>query len=92
MTCSTCHNAHLTQQNAAAYSPACLSCHKAQQCGKFKTLGAQIAKNCVDCHMPLQQSQVLFSELNGEELQPLVRNHQIAIYPSATMPKPAPNQ
>jgi hypothetical protein len=92
MTCSTCHNVHLPQQDAAAYSPTCLSCHKAQQCGKFKTLGAQITKNCVDCHMPLQKSEVLFSELNGEELQPLVRNHQIAIYPSATLPKPASGQ
>ena len=89
MTCSTCHNTHAPQQEAAAYSTACLSCHKAQQCGKFKTLGAQIAKNCVDCHMPLQKSEVLFSELNGEELQPLVRNHQIAIYPNATAPKAA---
>ena len=90
MTCSTCHNTHAPQQDAAAFSPTCLTCHKAQQCGKFKTLGAQIAQNCVDCHMPLQKSEVLFSELNGEELQPLVRNHQIGIYPSATVPKPAP--
>jgi hypothetical protein len=86
MTCSTCHNVHTPQQNAAAFSTTCLSCHKAQQCGQFKTLGAKIAGNCVDCHMPLQKSQVLFSELNGEELQPLVRNHQIAIYPSTAAP------
>lgn len=90
MTCSTCHNTHTPQQDASAYSTACLSCHRAQQCGKFKTLGAQIAKNCVDCHMPLQKSEVLFSELNGEELQPLVRNHQIAIYSNVTAPKAAP--
>jgi len=39
----------------------------------------------VDCHMPLQESEVLFSETNGRKLKPRVRNHQIGIYPGQTI-------
>jgi hypothetical protein len=80
MTCSTCHNVHVEQHNAAAFSSKCLSCHQAKSCGEYPKLGEQIKNNCVDCHMPLQRSETLFSESNGQKLQPLVRNHRIAIY------------
>jgi hypothetical protein len=36
--------------------------------------------------MPLQSSQVLFSDNTGKHLEPLVRNHQIAVYPEAKAP------
>jgi hypothetical protein len=57
-----------------------LTCHKAQQCGQYQKLGEQITHNCVDCHMPLQESETLVSASNGRELKPRVRNHRIAIY------------
>lgn len=81
MTCETCHNVHQVQRDAASFSRYCLNCHNAQQCGKFATIGAQIAKNCVDCHMPLRKSQALFSNSNDQMLQLPVRDHDIAIYP-----------
>jgi hypothetical protein len=81
MTCTTCHDAHLTQRDAAAFSPRCLTCHQAKQCGEFSKIGEKITSNCIDCHMPLQESQVLFSKTNGTKVQPQVRNHTIAIYP-----------
>ena len=81
MTCSTCHNVHTPQRDVASFSSHCLTCHKAEDCGKFPELGHAIASNCIDCHMPLQQSQTLISNSHGGELKPLVRNHQIAIYP-----------
>jgi hypothetical protein len=80
MTCATCHNVHEEQRDAAAFSTYCLNCHKAEQCGKFKSLGAAIKKNCVDCHMPLKKSAMLFSDSNDQTLQLPVRDHRIAIY------------
>jgi hypothetical protein len=82
MTCSTCHNVHTQQRDVASFSKHCLTCHKPEECGKFPELGPSIANNCIDCHMPLQQSQTLISNSKGGQLKPLVRNHQIAIYPA----------
>jgi hypothetical protein len=83
MTCSTCHDVHTVQRDAAAFSPRCLSCHQPQQCGEYPKMGEQIAKDCVNCHMPLQESKVLFSNTNGKKIVPMVRNHRIAIYPES---------
>jgi hypothetical protein len=80
MTCSTCHDVHKPQLDAAAFSPHCLSCHQATQCGEYARMGEQIVRNCIDCHMPLQESRVLFSNTGGKKLTPMVRNHRIAIY------------
>jgi hypothetical protein len=80
MTCSTCHDAHKPQLDAAAFSPHCLSCHQPRQCGEYARMGDQIVRNCIDCHMPLQESRVLFSNTGGKKLTPMVRNHRIAIY------------
>jgi hypothetical protein len=86
MTCTTCHNVHTPQREAAAFSHYCLDCHKAQQCGQFATMGEKITRDCVDCHMPLKKSQALFSNSNQQTLQLPVRTHRIAIYADATMP------
>jgi hypothetical protein len=83
MTCTTCHNVHETQQDAASFSKHCLSCHESKQCGEHAKLGDQISNNCIDCHMPVQESNVLFSNTNGAHLRPKVRNHKIGIYGSA---------
>jgi hypothetical protein len=84
MTCITCHNVHRVERDAASFSKYCLNCHKAQQCGKFATIGAQIANNCVDCHMPLKK----FSNSNSQTLQLPVRDHDIAIYPDSSSHSP----
>jgi len=80
MTCSTCHDVHEPQVDAAAFSPHCLRCHQPKQCGEYVKMGDQIVRNCIDCHMPLQESRILFSNTNGKKLVPKVRNHRIAIY------------
>jgi Cytochrome c554 and c-prime len=85
MTCMTCHEVHKLQRDAAAFSEHCLSCHKVEACGRYPQLGKDIAKNCVDCHMPLQESELLVSDTNGRKLKPRVRNHRIAIYPDETI-------
>jgi hypothetical protein len=83
LTCTTCHDVHTEQRDAASFSPHCLTCHQAKDCGRYVKLGEQIARNCIDCHMPRQETQAIFSNSNGKKFRPLVRNHRIAIYPDA---------
>jgi hypothetical protein len=83
MTCSTCHNVHVVQEDAASFSRHCLTCHAISACGKFKSLGAAIRTRCVDCHMPLLDSAKITTTEGEEKLHALLRAHQIAIYPAA---------
>ena len=86
MSCSTCHDVHTTQRHAAAFSSHCLACHKMQNCGEFAKQGEKIAENCVDCHMPLQPSNLIIADSNGKQTRAVVRNHWIKIYPDARIP------
>ena len=80
MTCSTCHNVHLTQRNAAAFSGNCLACHKKTSCGMYFKKGDRIAENCIDCHMPKLTSNLIVSTYEGKKAQPQVRAHWIKVY------------
>jgi len=80
MTCSTCHNVHSVQRDAASFSTRCLSCHKVTSCGLHQKLGSSIADNCVDCHMPRQETALIVSDSNGRKVKPVVRNHEIKVY------------
>lgn len=82
MTCATCHNVHVPQRDAAAFSDRCLGCHKPESCGMHAKIGPEIVKDCVTCHMPLQQSNAIVAGGNGVKLRPLVRTHWIKIYPN----------
>jgi hypothetical protein len=88
MTCSTCHNVHTPQRDAASYSKTCLECHKVESCGEFRRRGPKIAENCVDCHMPRQTSNAVISIHKGARVQPQVRNHWIRVYRESA-PAPA---
>jgi hypothetical protein len=80
ITCSTCHNVHLKQQDADSFSSHCLTCHEIQACGRYKALGAAIRTKCVDCHMPLEDSGKITSAAGERKLHALLRAHRIAIY------------
>jgi hypothetical protein len=80
MTCSTCHNVHLPQRNAAAFSGSCITCHKVESCGVYKQRGRKIAENCIDCHMPKLTSNAIVSTDRGATLQPQVRTHWIKVH------------
>ena len=80
MTCSTCHNVHAPQRDLAAFSDRCLTCHKIENCGLYPKMGRQIVGNCIDCHMPNQQTQLIISNAAGRRVQPRVRNHWIKVY------------
>ncbi|WP_221312892.1 multiheme c-type cytochrome [Granulicella aggregans] len=85
LSCSTCHNVHEPEKVAAAYSEKCLTCHQWQSCGVAKTQGAAIKKNCIDCHMPVEETQVIASETAGQTVRARMRTHWIKVYPMAKM-------
>ena len=80
MTCFTCHNVHLPQRDVRDFSDRCLSCHKVQSCGLYPKRGRNILGKCVDCHLPNQTSNVIFSTHDGVRITPKVRNHWIKVY------------
>jgi hypothetical protein len=80
MSCSTCHDVHSPERPAASYSAQCLQCHQEKQCGMFATLGAQIARDCIDCHMPVQSSKQLMLDVDDTRERAKVRNHWIRVY------------
>jgi hypothetical protein len=84
-TCTTCHKAHESQRDAAAFSSRCLTCHKIEDCGTYRKMGAKIASGCIDCHMPMQQSKAISSDWNGKQIKARVRNHWIKVYPNTGM-------
>lgn len=80
MTCSTCHDVHRPQREVSDYSAKCMQCHKVQSCGLFRTRGRAIEGKCVDCHLPNQNSNVIFSSHDRVRITPKVRNHWIKVY------------
>jgi len=83
MTCETCHDVHLEQHDLAGFSQKCLGCHKVEACGMFASRGKRIAANCIDCHMPMQETNLIVFDENGKKEKPEVRNHWIKVYPEA---------
>lgn len=91
MSCSTCHNVHSAdhaskEQTAASYSTACLKCHKWTSCGESKRLGHAIVKDCIDCHMPVEATNVIVSETAGAVVRARMRNHWIKVYSASQNP------
>jgi hypothetical protein len=82
LTCSTCHDVHQPQRDAAAFSQRCLQCHRPSACGEFARLQDKITSACIDCHMPVQASNLVFYNSNGKKSRALVRSHLIQIYDS----------
>ncbi len=80
MTCLTCHDVHQSQHDLAAFSQKCLGCHKVQSCGVFAKQGNEIANDCIDCHMPKQETNLIVFDTMGRSAEPEVRNHWIKIY------------
>jgi hypothetical protein len=88
MTCSTCHDVHSTERPAASYSQKCLTCHQWQSCGVSKQIGHKIVNNCIDCHMPVEPTNVIVSETADKLVRATMRNHWIKVYsaPTPTIP------
>jgi hypothetical protein len=72
MTCTTCHNPHRKERDAAALSAKCQTCHTPKQCERGPV--------CVDCHMPLQKSKKIVIQNAAETFAQPYRTHTIAVY------------
>jgi hypothetical protein len=79
MTCLTCHDVHSVQHDLTAFSKRCLSCHKPES-AMFPRQNHQADSNCIDCHMPLQQTSLIVFDQNGKRTSPRIRNHWIKVY------------
>jgi hypothetical protein len=84
MTCITCHDVHTTQRDPKELSGRCLACHQEQSCKLFPKEGHALKGRCVDCHMPLQESNLIVSGLEGSEKRALVRTHWIKVWRDST--------
>jgi Cytochrome c554 and c-prime len=82
MTCLTCHNVHVAQHNLAEFSQRCLSCHKPNS-ATFAKPNHPLADNCIDCHMPRQETNLIVFDFAGKRVKPQVRNHWIKVYPAS---------
>jgi Cytochrome c554 and c-prime len=80
MTCTTCHDVHAPERQPAAYSEKCLECHEDKDCGKFAKLGGKLRENCIDCHMPIEESDLIISNVAEKQVKARMRNHWIKIY------------
>jgi cytochrome c554/c'-like protein len=81
MTCSTCHDVHTAEKPAESYSARCLSCHTWKSCKVSAKLGHKIVNDCVNCHMPIEQTNAIVSQTAGKVVHATMRNHWIKIYP-----------
>jgi predicted CXXCH cytochrome family protein len=84
MTCSTCHDVHRTERDAAAYSAKCLGCHQPATHPMAAAIGDRLVPLCVDCHMPTKASRGI--EINNAADRAVMefRTHRIAVYPEVT--------
>jgi len=93
MNCTTCHDAHSNAaSDPASYSAICSGCHtgvKHSEKTKASVSSRQLASNCVDCHMPNQQSRAI--SFHTSYASPLynyqLRTHKIAVYPGTNDPR-----
>ena len=84
MSCSTCHDVHTTGQSLESYSLKCLSCHQWESCGMSKKMGHDITSKCIDCHMPVEDTNVIVSQTGGQVVHAKMRNHWIKVYADIT--------
>lgn len=79
MTCLTCHDVHIAQHDAVEYSKRCLTCHKPDS-ATFAKASHPVTKNCIGCHMPRQETNLIVFDWKGTTVRPEMTNHWIKIY------------
>jgi len=95
MTCSSCHSNHEPEENKMdLFISKCMDCHQNSEHAtsilkeneQVKGTPATVNKNCIDCHMPLQTSKVIFfnSDTTLKNIPYFLRTHKIAVYKPGT--------
>ena len=91
MTCTTCHNPHESEDDKLAeFVGKCMDCHR-RSAHAVSILNSNEQEkrdfnltepSCIDCHMPLQKSKVIYFNSGTEEknIAYFIRTHKIAIY------------
>jgi len=80
LNCSTCHDVHKKEPGPEAMSRRCVACHKAESSATHTKIDQAMIKNCVDCHMPLLESKVVYINVDGKQVHPRLRSHWIRVY------------
>jgi Cytochrome c554 and c-prime len=83
MTCLTCHDTHAPQHDLAEFSQRCMSCHKSDT-ATFSKPGHPVSNNCVDCHMPRLETNMIVFDWQRKSVKPQVRSHWIRVYATTT--------
>lgn len=86
MSCITCHDSHKNQRGQFLYfNEKCVSCHGVAQvqCTVNVQMAGHDQKDCINCHMPLFNSEAMRVQLENDttETPVQVRTHFIAVYP-----------
>lgn len=86
LTCNSCHGSHKNERgDMKLFSSRCITCHDISA-DSFKTVThtavKNITDNCIDCHMPQQESKAIAVYLQGKEkpVASFIRSHYIGIY------------
>lgn len=79
MTCLTCHDVHTVQRDGAAFSQRCLGCHQPGT-AMYPKRDHQAKSDCIDCHMPKLDTNLIVFSWNGKKVRPQVRSHWIKVY------------
>ena len=85
MTCLTCHDVHRPQHALAEFSQHCMGCHKPDS-ATFSRADHHVSDNCIDCHMPRQDTDLIVFDWKGRKMRPQIRNHWIKVYPDLKAP------
>lgn len=75
----TCHDVHGSQHDLADYSRHCLSCHKPET-AMFPRLNHQAETDCIGCHMPKMETNLIVFDWAAKKVRPKVRTHWIKSY------------
>lgn len=81
LTCTSCHDPHRRQRGQLLqFAERCLGCHQDLDRHPQVAADTDLRSGCVDCHMPLVNSQLIDVTEGGHRHNFAVRNHRIGIY------------
>jgi hypothetical protein len=52
-----------------------------------KKLGRRISNECIQCHMPIEETNVIVSQTAGKVVHAKMRNHWIKVYANVRLPE-----
>lgn len=91
MTCNTCHSTHTSNANdPTVFVSKCMNCHQQSkhavdnwhQYQQIKNIRDTAIQSCIDCHMPMQASKVIYFNTGAllKNIPYFLRTHKIAVY------------